>query len=407
MVISSFIPSVTGMEAQSHALGQVSTNIANFRTVGYKTTETMFYTLLGSQPAVKGGANSGNNSSRVDINGVGYYDRTNIDFQALVSPTGNNFDVAINGTGNAFFQINDPSGRSYYTRAGNFATRIEGGVPYLVAQNGMKVQGFPYNNPGFGASPSDIVVDPLKKIPSIPTTKLGITANVPADGADTSTYGLTLYGPNNDGRATAMVWTKVVGEVNAWDVSFTATDGTVTSPPTKVTFNNDGTLLTPKTLDVAVTWNEDAGGGSNNVTIDISKMTQYAGSSGTVAIDQDGGPGGNLVKTYIDDSGIVQAQYSNSKTVPIAKLTIVGFAAPNNLIAEAGTVFAADASAGESFYLDPTTTKLITPQALEQSAVNMEQEFSKLILVQRAYTLNTSSFTANDEMLQTIVNLKS
>lgn len=106
MALNIFLPSTTGMEAQAHALGQVSTNIANMNTVGYKSNETMFYSLLGAAPVVKSNQ-SGLSSSRVDIQGVGYYDRTNIEDQGVIYSTGNNYDVAINNTGNAFFMVKD------------------------------------------------------------------------------------------------------------------------------------------------------------------------------------------------------------------------------------------------------------------------------------------------------------
>ena len=74
MALSIFTPSCSGMSAQSQALETVSTNIANLRTTGYKTSQTMFYTLLGSQPVVKGNQ-AGLSSSHTDIDGVGYYNR--------------------------------------------------------------------------------------------------------------------------------------------------------------------------------------------------------------------------------------------------------------------------------------------------------------------------------------------
>ena len=121
MALSIFTPSCTGMSAQSQALETVSTNIANIRTTGYKVSETMFYTLLGSQPIVKGNQ-SGLSSSHTDIDGVGYYNRNLIDMQGVVTSTGGNYDVAINGTGNAFFMVKDGE-VVYYSRAVDFDTR--------------------------------------------------------------------------------------------------------------------------------------------------------------------------------------------------------------------------------------------------------------------------------------------
>lgn len=404
MVLSSFMPSISGMEAQSHAIGQVSANIANMTTVGYKTNETMFYTLLGSQPAVKSNQ-SGLSSSRADISGVGYYDRTNILQQGVVTNTSQNFDVAINGTGNAFFSVKDRfSGDVYYTRAGNFTTQTTNGQTFLVNGNGLRVQGFPAAAGGsFGGAPQDIVLDYLDKVPSTPTTKAQIVANVPADGVGTSSYGVTVYGPNNDGGNMNMLFTKTEGKVNTWDVTFNIDGGTVTTAaPIEAVFDSDGQLVSPKNFDLTVTW---ADGSTNNVAMDISKMTQYAGSSGITKVEQDGTPGGNFQKAFIGDDGIVQGLYSNGKTVNFAKLALTNFQSPDNLIPVSGTLFQAGNGTGEASFIK-NNKDYLKPQALEQSTATAEAEFAKMLIVQRAYTLNSSSFTTNNEMLQTAVNLK-
>lgn len=396
------MPSVTGMEAQAHAIGQVSSNIANISTVGYKTNETMFYTLLGSQPAVKSNQ-SGLSSSRADITGVGYYDRTNVDQQGVVTSSNNNFHVALNGTGNAFFSVKDRySGDVYYTRAGNFSTQTTNGQTYLVNGSGLRVQGFPaLEGGGFGGSPQDIVLDYLDKIPSTPTTKAEVIANVPADGVGTSSYGITVYGPNNDGETMNMLFTKVDGKVNTWDVTFNVEGGTVSSAPIEAVFDSDGQLLSPKTFDVSVNWND---GSSNNIAMDISKMTQYAGSSGITKVTQDGAESGNFVKAFIGEDGIVQASYSNGKTVNFAKLAVSNFQSPDNLVPVTGTLFEAGNGVGSMSYLE--NGDYVVPQALEQSTATAEKEFAKMLVVQRAYTLNSSSFTVNNEMMETAVSLK-
>ena len=402
MVLSAFMPSVTGMEAQSHALEQVSTNLANMTTVGYKTNETMFYTMLGSQPAVKSNQ-SGLSSSRVDVTGVGYYDRTNVSNQGIVSSSSGNYDAAINGTGNAFFIVKDRyTNDTYYTRAGDFTTQTTNGDVYLVSKNGLRVQGFPALEDGsFGSSLEDIMITYPEKIPSTPTTKAQITSNVPATGVNTSSYGITVYGPNNDGRTMNMVFTKVEGKTNTWDVTFTVEDGTVTTAePIEAVFNPDGTLLSPKDFNVTVNWDD---GSSNNVAMNIENMTQYDGSSGITNVKQDGAPGGNFLSSSIGEGGVVVAKYSNGKTLNIAKLGVASFQAPDNLTPISGTLFEANADSGAITYPEDN---YVVPQALEQSTASAETEFSKLMIVQRAYALNSSSFTVNDEMLQIAVNLK-
>lgn len=402
MAIANFIPSISGMEAYSHAQGQISSNIANINTTGYKTNETLFYTLLGSNPTVKGNQN-GLSSSRADITGVGYFDRTNIDEQGTVISTGNNYDVAINGTGNAFFMLKDSGNNTFYTRAGDFGTRTENGVTYLISKNGLKVQGFPaLGNSQFGASPENIVIKYQDKVPSTPTTEAKITANVPADGVDTSSYGITVYGPNNDGKTMNMLFTKVEGQNNKWNVTFDVDGGTVASPAIEAEFSADGKLLSPKNFDVTVNWDD---GSSNSVAMNIENMTQYAGSSGVTDVKQDGAPSGNFVKSFIDSDGVVKATYSNGKTIEFAKLALTGFESPNNMTPISGTMFQASNESGDSYYLEDVKN-YIAAQSVERSTTNVEDQFSQMVIIQRAYGSNAQTFTVNNEMLQTAVSLK-
>lgn len=405
MALSSFTPSVSGMEAQSHALQTVSTNFANMRTIGYKPNETMFKTLLGSTPNFNNTVDE-LSSNRVSINGVSYYDRTLVNKQGNITATGNNYDVAINGE-NAFFEVKDSGGNIFYTRAGDFTTMTQNGTTYLVTGSGYKVQGFPASGNSFGGTPTDIEIKYQEKLPSVATTKAEVIANVPADGVESSSYGVTVYGPNNDGRTMNMVFSKVEGKINTWEINFNIEDGTVNGGPIEAVFNADGTLLSPKNFDISVAWDD---GTSNNIAMDISNMTQYAGSSGITKVEQDGAPSGNFVKSFIDENGIVKASYSNGKELNFAKLALVGFESADNLIPVNNTVFEASNDTGASHYVngpDKNVSNLLQPQSVEASAVNVESEFAKMIVVQRAYSLNTQSFTANNEMLQTIVNLKS
>lgn len=402
MALNAFFAANTGMEAQSHALTQVAANIANINTTGYKTNQTMFYTLLGSAPVVKNNA-SGIYSSRADINGVGYYDRTNILDQGVVTSTGRNFDAAISGDDNAFFTLKDEYNDIYYTRAGDFETRTENGTTYLIANNGFRVQGFPSVNGGdtFGASPEDVIIKYPEVLPPQPTTKAKITANVPATGVDSSSYAITVYAPNHNGETLNMIFKKVEGMDNAWDLSFSVEGGTAVGSETRVQFNSKGELVTPKNLNVSIAWDD---GDANNIALDISNMTQLAGGSGTTHVEQDGKEAGNYLKSFIDKDGVVKAYYSNGESYNFGKLALTGFSAPENLTPLSGTLFEANGTTGDAFYLKDNG--VIQPQSLERSATNVEQEFGLMIQVQRAYSLNVQSFQAADEMLQLLYDLK-
>jgi len=411
MVLLSFLPSVSGMEAQTQALNTASMNIANMNTVGYKGQDTLFYTMLGSQPVVSGQPSVGYSDSKVagraDISSVGAYDRTKILTQGLISSTGNPYDVAINSTANGFFVVKNADGQSYYTRAGDFNIQPKNGIPYLVNNSGYYVQGFQGDGKGgFSGSLSDIKIDYPNQTPSVPTTNIGITANVPASGVDSTNYGLLVYGPNNDGKNMNMVFTKDPSKVNTWNVNFTIDDGTVTSAPISAVFDSSGQLVSPKNFNIAIDWND---GSANQVAMDISKMTQFDGSNGIQNISNNGYPSGYFTSAFIDSDGIVKARYTNGQTINYAKLGVMSFTAPENLTNVDGTMFAWNSAVGASSYLiGPNTSanNLLSAGSLENSTTNVEQDFANMLVVNRAYSMNTKTFTTVNEMTQLLVNLK-
>ena len=403
MTIASFIPSVTGLDAMSHAQQTVAENISNMNTTGYKQNETLFQTLLGSS-GWNVGAQSGLHSSRTSILGVGTHDRTNISMEGLVKPTGNTFDVALSGNSNAFFQLDDGYGTLYYSRAGDFTRSVQDGQVYLLSSGGLHVQGFKSvdGTDNFNTSPENIVIEAPQSIPQKETTEASIVANVPANDVDSSTYGFRIYSENYDGANLNMILKKIDGRENAWNLSFGMVEGTATSDVAEIVFNTDGTIKSPEKATASITWND---GSTSSVTIDLSKLTQYAGSSQITYIDQNGYESGNMISLGFDENGILRANYSNGHTHTITKLAVVGFTAPEQLLPYNTTLFEATGEVGNSFYVD--TTNLIAPESVESSTVDLAEQFSKMIVVQRAYSLNAQSFTVNDEMLSLLVDLKS
>lgn len=403
MTIASFIPSVTGLNAMSHSLNTVSDNIVNMNTTGYKQHATLFNTLLGGS-GFNYGAQSGLHSSRAAITGVNYWDRNNILQEGLISNTGRAFDVAITGNKNAFFTVGDDVGNIFYTRAGDFSKITDDNVTYLITNGGMKVQGFKAINGGdeFANSYSDIILDAPDYIPPRATTEAKILANVPSEGVDSSVYTIRVYADNYDGEDLNMIFTRDESKENSWFLSFNMQDGTAIGDAGEVVFNTDGTLRSPKVVNTTLNWDD---GSTSNIKIDLSEMTQYASSSLVTKIEQDGASSASLKGWAFDTNGVLQAKYDTAAPYNIAKLAITGFTAPENLDAYNTTLYTANGEVGNSFFVD--TTGLVVPTSVERSTVDLAEEFSKMIVTQRTYSLNAQSFTVNDEMLSLLIDLKS
>jgi flagellar hook protein FlgE len=104
---------VSGLTAQSSAMGATSDNIANINTVGYKDTQTHFSTLVTKQVSL----------NSYSSGGVKAVSRANVNAQGLLTSTNYTTDLAISGDG--FFVVNTSSqagidGSWAYTRQGDF-----------------------------------------------------------------------------------------------------------------------------------------------------------------------------------------------------------------------------------------------------------------------------------------------
>lgn len=100
--------SVMGMSAQSDALANISENIANNNTVGYKRATTHFLTVLsGFQGPMQAGG------------GVSTHTHYDVDGKGSLVGTNSSTDLAIRGNG--FFVVTDDNGGTFLTRSGAFA----------------------------------------------------------------------------------------------------------------------------------------------------------------------------------------------------------------------------------------------------------------------------------------------
>jgi flagellar basal-body rod protein FlgG len=129
----------TGMAAQDLNVDVISNNIANMNTVGYKKQRAEFEDLL-YQDIQRPGSQSSDTGTIVPTGiQVGAGVKTGavyrINTQGSPTATGNQLDLAINGTG--WFQVLLPTGETAYTRAGNFSANATG---QLVTADGYQVQ---------------------------------------------------------------------------------------------------------------------------------------------------------------------------------------------------------------------------------------------------------------------------
>ncbi len=418
-----FNTAVQAMNSQSQALSNISTNIANVNTTAYKLQDTHFATLLNDiQPTEK------------KFFTVNTFDTRKVDKQGTITTTNRTFDLALNGRG--FIVTNteqDPTSansRWQYTRDGAlFGKAIDLGVDtdnngvsdqgtLLTTANGAYVYGWPADADGNVSETNDLSsLTPVmygnnSVFPSKATTKINLQANVSATDEGRQTVSLPFIDQSGNSRTLTIGFNAAIGQ--DWTLDMASND--VNNQPVNITFDSQvqfdgqGKLVFPQDglLNVEL---EEPGVGPQSLTVDISKMSQFAdGTKLTVVnVDQDGYLAGRLQNTYFNGNGMLIGSYSNGEVKNLYKLPVATFAADNNLEAKSGNIFVQTTEAGAmqlSGLGTPTGTTQFVTGALEASNVDLADQFSKMIITQRAYSSAAKVLTTADEMTQAVRDLK-
>jgi flagellar hook protein FlgE len=217
-----------------------------------------------------------------------------------------------------------------------------------------------------------------------------------------------------------VTFTKSATNTWSWAASDPSLDGGATSSGSAVgsgdiVFDTDGTPLTFSPVAPTITLTGfTTGAGNATITLDLGTiagtdgLTQFAGNFTISNIDQDGVRFGNYTGITISDQGIVTALFDNGQRQDIYQLPLGMFRNPNGLEQKTGNVYLETDRSG-NFQLNLAGNGGagdIAPGALESSTVDLAEEFTKMIITQRAYSANTKVITTADEMLDELIRVK-
>ena len=146
--------------------------------------------------------------------------------------------------------------------------------------------------------------------------------------------------------------------------------------------------------------------GTQSVAIDLSTLTQYAGSN-TVKGEANGNAAGTLKSVSIDQSGIITGVYTNGVRQSEAQIAIAQFSNASGLTKTGSSLYQESNNSGTANVKTAADLGVsITPSALEMSNVDIANEFSDMIITQRGFQSNSKVITVGDEMLETLINMK-
>ncbi len=232
----------------------------------------------------------------------------------------------------------------------------------------------------------------------------------------TSTTSQTVYDSLGNPHTQSLYFVKTA-QANKWDV-YTSLDGgfppeidpiTGLHSPTTVSFDSNGWLLTPKTI--ATTYTVTTGATRDlTITVDLNNSTQFGNSFGVSSLSQDGYKPGTLSGLTVEPDGTILGNFSNGQSRTMGQVLLTNFRNPNGLVSvganqwqwtpEAGAVDGAGAPPGTG------TLGVLQSAAIEESNVDLTSELVNMITQQRAYQANAQSIKTQDQILQTLVNLR-
>lgn len=435
---SSMNTALSGLNAQSRALGHISDNIANSQTIGFKRTDTNFVSYISES----------NNDVHRPGTVLARPDFAN-QIQGTIEQVENPLALAITGQG--FFTAALPSARNedgslrfdtrqFYTRAGDFNRSSDG---YMVNGAGYVLQGWPV---------TEGMVDKTQLMPirieegvftPTQTSELSFAGNLSALGTTSQSTSTQVIDSLGRSRSLTLTFAPTAAtNDNTWTLSINAPDASPTSlgdinilfgqdPANAALDQPDGTLaqLTTTSTGVSVsaasdgapatiTFSADFGQGPQSMTLSLGNfglaggLTQFAssGASGLSvnSFEQDGIALGSFSSVTTQKNGDVRINYDNGKSRVIARVPVTVFKDPDRLQHLDGQAFMRTVDSGEARVVEAGEdgAGLLATNAIERSNVDIATEFSKLILAQRAYSANTRIVSTVDDLLQETLNMR-
>jgi flagellar hook protein FlgE len=405
-----FQQGLSGLSAAAKQLEVIGNNVANSGTVGFKQSKTQFSDVYA---ASLNGASGNEAGIGVKVSGVSQQFT-----QGSVTASANPLDMAINGNG--FFRMSS-NGAITYTRNGQFQLDKNGSV---VNATGAHLTGYVADSKGVlsTGAPGDININTAATKPQ-QTTAVGAVLNldsrasaIPAGSFnmnDSSTYNnsSTVNVYDSLGNTHSLQTYYVKTSSGSWDV-YASSDGQPigTAPVGKLNFKSDGSIDTatsPMPFNVPV--NTSSGAATPfNVKLDFTGSSQFGSNFGVTTLTQDGYSAGSLASFSVGNDGVITGNYTNGKTSTLGQVVLAGFKNPNGLESLGNNAWAETSTSGSPLVGSPNSGNLgvLQSSAVEESNVDLTSELVAMITAQRAYQANAQTIKTEDQIMQTLVNLR-
>jgi len=428
----SFQQGLSGLNTSAKALDVLGNNIANANTVGFKSSEVHFSDVYAASL-------SGGGASQIGIGSALSAIQQSFT-QGNITATNNPLDISINGNG--FFRMSN-SGSISYTRNGQFHLDNAG---YIVNDQGFKLMGYAADPTTGTISPSDPLEIQLSSAQISPRatsdplsgdvtavlnldSREGVPSIVPFNKDNPQTYNfstaLSVYDTLGVAHTLTLYFQRTVAG-GAWNVYGTMDGAAATNIATTaglpagggasatagggaLAFNTSGALTSTMPITLP-SWTLTSGAASpwSPGAIDFTGTTQYGSKSSVDALTQGGYASGALSGLSIGTDGVVQGRYTNGQSRDLGQVVLASFTNPNGLQSVGNNQWVATSDSGPELVSAPGSggRGVLQSSSIEESNVDLTAQLVNMITQQRNYQANAQTIKTQDQILQTLVNLR-
>ncbi|HLQ26893.1 MAG TPA: flagellar basal-body rod protein FlgF [Acidiferrobacterales bacterium] len=430
-MFESIYTSLSGMLGFSKGLDVISNNVANLNTPGFKSSQLQFQDLYYQYSM------EGNNASALQVGTGVNPGNTSLNFApGQFSNTGNDTDVAIDGNG---FFILRKDGQISYSRVGQFTFDENG---FLVARSdkarvaglassatGSASSGIYSGGGGIAGSANagnlqDINISGFRTSPALATTEVKFVGNLSTGAPSHQITGLVVYDSSGASHTLTITFTNnstpttnnSTGTPGSWLVDVTDETNAALLTKGEVRFGGDGS---PETNFNKLTFSYAPKGAlATTVSFNFgdpgsfSGATAFSGGTSTTSstlkmASQNGYAAGSLTKTTFDADGNLVATYSNGQSNKVGRLALAWFNDLQGLQQTGGNLFVNNTTQ-EPRLAHPGEDVMgkLVPNSIELSNVQLTQEFTDMIIIQRGYQGNSQIISVANEMIQQLLDLR-
>lgn len=384
-MLQAFFNGLSGLFAFSKGLDNVSNNVSNMNTPGFRGSDTFYRSVSGQDGQ---GLGAGVTGTEV---------RTK---PGDPRQTGNLTDLAISGAG--YFVLRDGSDEVFYTRSGQFQINADGYLVDTVTQKRVA---------GLDASGAlvDINIKDQRSLPPKATTRVEMMGSLARSGPTEASHKISavqVFDASGASHSLSVEFEPQATPANSWLVKVSDSTGAVLQSGT-IAFGADGTPQAGfNSLDFILV-------GTQNVTLDFGTPGSFnlasqvaSGPSHTLgARVTDGSAIAGLSSLAFDDKGMVKLSYANGEKRDGSQVALADFPDESALIAVESSLYRAPGSTRPN-YGHPAggVYGRIQGGYLELSNVDLAQEFGDILIIQRGYQASSRVMTVSNELLEQLYN---